>query len=621
MKFYTILLATLVLSFSAIAQEKMLFSVYFETAKHDLTSTATNTLMKLTQEVSSMEDFTFEILAHTDNRGSVTYNQALANRRAASVEKYLAEYNITIQKTTVSSFGEKNPTYSNDTEEGRKNNRRVDVIVKPIAFENTAALFSKLQEQKQQIYTINIDEKQIIKGKEGTILTIPEHAFEYKNESGSPTGNVEIHLEEAYTYGDLIALQFTTVSDGKMLETGGSIHIEATSNGKALKLKSDKTINVKMPATNAKKDMTLFVGNRTDDGNINWKNTNQPFRVMAAASNSKENSFRRAALPVVLDENEEIDTKATKKLYNSDADLNINSDLVPCFDYGRRRDPIFKGYIPADLNEKWNLLLNQEPVNGLREPRFSRTKPKEPKREDIKYDPSLTTKLKLGKKGLEAKKEEMYQRKLKGYQKRLARYETEKSNFDQRLTNYNKGIEGFKNNQYDPWKVRKDSMEALIDRVLLVDDKRLQIEMYNKTQEERKANFEAKIENNEKIEDIELQSYVMDINQLGFINCDKFPRLSAQRQPVIVKGNWVGGMIYVIVHKFKSVIFATNQNGFHKTQEIPKNTEITIIGIKNIDGKVMLGKMKTKSGVQDIFTLDYKESNLSELKKELSDET
>lgn len=615
MKFYATLLISLFFTFSAISQEQMLFSVYFETAKHELTKTSSNTLLELVQEISSLDDFTFEILAHTDSRGSVSYNQALANRRAASVEEYLAKHNIVIQKTTVSSFGEENPKYSNDTKEGRKNNRRVDVIVKPITFENTQALFSKLQEQKQQVYTINAGIKEVVKGKEGTVLTIPANAFEYKDGSGEPTGNVEIHLEEAYTYGDLIALQFTTVSDGKMLETGGSINVEARSNGKALKLKSDKTINLKMPATNAKNDMTLFTGERIDDGNINWANTNQPFRVMAPAS-IKE--FRRSSLPVALDDNGDIDEAATRKLYGSNIDLNINSDLVPYYNQGKRTDPVFKGYIPSELNNQWNLLISQEPTSSLSEPRFTKSHPKEPKREDIQYEPSFTTKLKLGRKGVEAKKEEMYQRKLKGYEKRLVRYEKEKATFDKRLANYNKATEDFRNNQYNPWKTRRDSMETFLDSLLLVDDKALQMEMYSKTKEQRTADFEAKIANNEKIENVELQSYVMDINQLGFINCDRFPRISGERKPVIVQGNWISGMIYVIVRKFKSVISAKNVDGFYKTQMIPKNTNITIIGIKNMDGKVMMGKMDTKSGSQDIYTLDYEESNFTELKKILS---
>ncbi len=70
------------------------------------------------------------LAGYTDNIGSKKYNMALSERRAASVRTYLAEKaGVDRQRITLSSFGMANPVSSNDTEEGRYQNRRVECII------------------------------------------------------------------------------------------------------------------------------------------------------------------------------------------------------------------------------------------------------------------------------------------------------------------------------------------------------------------------------------------------------------------------------------------------------------------------------------------------------------
>lgn len=70
------------------------------------------------------------LAGHTDNIGSEEYNLKLSQRRAASVRAYLVEKGgIDNKRITLSSFGKAKPTNSNDTEEGRAKNRRVESII------------------------------------------------------------------------------------------------------------------------------------------------------------------------------------------------------------------------------------------------------------------------------------------------------------------------------------------------------------------------------------------------------------------------------------------------------------------------------------------------------------
>ena len=70
-----------------------------------------------------------EIAGHTDSVGSEQYNQALSERRAIAVKDYLESQGISATRLTARGYGEAQPVASNDTEEGRAQNRRVELIV------------------------------------------------------------------------------------------------------------------------------------------------------------------------------------------------------------------------------------------------------------------------------------------------------------------------------------------------------------------------------------------------------------------------------------------------------------------------------------------------------------
>ncbi len=66
---------------------------------------------------------------HTDNVGTDAYNQALGERRAAVVKKYLLSKGVKAERIELNSYGESKPAVENDTSEHRALNRRVEVLV------------------------------------------------------------------------------------------------------------------------------------------------------------------------------------------------------------------------------------------------------------------------------------------------------------------------------------------------------------------------------------------------------------------------------------------------------------------------------------------------------------
>jgi outer membrane protein OmpA-like peptidoglycan-associated protein len=70
-----------------------------------------------------------EVGGHTDSVGSEAYNQGLSERRADAVRDYLMSKGVKASRLTARGYGESRPVASNDTEEGRAENRRVELVV------------------------------------------------------------------------------------------------------------------------------------------------------------------------------------------------------------------------------------------------------------------------------------------------------------------------------------------------------------------------------------------------------------------------------------------------------------------------------------------------------------
>lgn len=80
--------------------------------------------------IANRPGITIEVQGHTDAIGSEAYNQQLSERRAASVRDYVVSVEPSVEEAlTTRGYGEANPIASNDTDEGRAENRRVEFVV------------------------------------------------------------------------------------------------------------------------------------------------------------------------------------------------------------------------------------------------------------------------------------------------------------------------------------------------------------------------------------------------------------------------------------------------------------------------------------------------------------
>jgi len=103
--------------------------VNFAFNSSDLTSVAKTNLDKLSQVLVNNPDTNINIYGYTDSVGSDSYNLSLSERRANSVKSYLLSKGITSNRMFAKGEGETMPVATNDTDEGRAKNRRVEFAI------------------------------------------------------------------------------------------------------------------------------------------------------------------------------------------------------------------------------------------------------------------------------------------------------------------------------------------------------------------------------------------------------------------------------------------------------------------------------------------------------------
>ena len=95
----------------------------------DLNTGAQTNLNKLVNILQKYPDTDIQIIGHTDSKGSDDYNQGLSQRRSSAVATYLSGQGITSSRLSTKGMGETDPVASNETEDGRAQNRRVEFVI------------------------------------------------------------------------------------------------------------------------------------------------------------------------------------------------------------------------------------------------------------------------------------------------------------------------------------------------------------------------------------------------------------------------------------------------------------------------------------------------------------
>ncbi|MCW5979756.1 MAG: OmpA family protein [Bryobacteraceae bacterium] len=103
-------------------------SVLFNFESSQLTDESKKKLDEAAAKITPDSPYLIEVTGFTDQTGGRTYNVTLSEQRARNVVRYLtSQHNIPLHRIHVMGFGSENPVAKNNTREGRKMNRRVEV--------------------------------------------------------------------------------------------------------------------------------------------------------------------------------------------------------------------------------------------------------------------------------------------------------------------------------------------------------------------------------------------------------------------------------------------------------------------------------------------------------------
>ena len=103
--------------------------ILFGFDKSDLNANAKTNIAKLGEVLNKYPDTRLTIQGHTDSKGDDNYNRDLSSRRANAVRDYLIANGVKGGRLNTTAYGESAPIATNDTEEGRAKNRRVEVVI------------------------------------------------------------------------------------------------------------------------------------------------------------------------------------------------------------------------------------------------------------------------------------------------------------------------------------------------------------------------------------------------------------------------------------------------------------------------------------------------------------
>ena len=104
--------------------------ILFETGSANLSKESLALLDHLIEVVRRCREASIEVAGHTDSQGAPENNLDLSQRRAEAVTSYIGESGVDTSRMTSAGYGETKPVASNDTPEGRAQNRRIEFVVK-----------------------------------------------------------------------------------------------------------------------------------------------------------------------------------------------------------------------------------------------------------------------------------------------------------------------------------------------------------------------------------------------------------------------------------------------------------------------------------------------------------
>jgi len=107
-------------------------NVTFQTGNANINAGFYQVLDSVAVVLKEYDNTLVNIAGHTDSVGDAAYNQRLSEQRAGSVANYLRSQQVVAARLAIRGYGENSPVASNQTKQGRAQNRRVEITLTPL---------------------------------------------------------------------------------------------------------------------------------------------------------------------------------------------------------------------------------------------------------------------------------------------------------------------------------------------------------------------------------------------------------------------------------------------------------------------------------------------------------
>jgi len=425
-------------------------------------------------------------------------------------------------------------------------------------------------EKQPQVFSIRTDRDTTIICKEGTMIQINANSF-ISEKTGNPiSGTVQLKVKEYYKISDMILANLTTTSGGKILETGGMLHISATNNSENCILKPGSDIKIGFPFSGKKDDMALFYGEVTNDL-IDWKLANKTDDVkisdeltIATVTESNSEVFfiveempefpgGDLAMRIFLVENGGYPTS----MLNKEIEGKVYVTFVVDYEGNTTSIRIAKG-LDETLDKVAVYVVSNFPKW---KPGRQRGRPV-----NVSYTVPVVFSAKKGElTNIEIDKAKKLEEILKSF-----KYDNESAKY---LSNSDK--------------LRKF-------------EEKIRNENYNETSV------------------FDVNRYLFSTTQLGWLNCDRFLKENRKLTDLfILNENSDNTIVNLIFHRFKSLVPGNIESEKIVFQNIPEGERVTIVAIKADESKILFSVTETAVTEKKEVTLDFQQVTLKLLKKEM----
>ena len=611
MKKYLLLsLFAFFISNSSFSQTVENLNIYFNSDEYALDVSTKLNLQAFLDEIAIYNESSLQITGHTDQDGATGYNLELSKMRAEMVKQYFIKNGILPTDIVIRYLGESDLAKDGLDAESKRENRRVSIVAEGYEYTNVTEIVDQLVSREcidKRI--IDQNNKSNINLTKGTEVKIPVNAFCHLDGSPLKSDKVELSFKEAFEYLDMVDNRLFTQTDDQLLETGGMIHIEASQNGIPLKLKDGKQIELLFPEQEQKDGMELFTGKIDEDGII-WEETGEEITSLKGKSDAP---FIQVDLSPLLD-------------YEF-KDMGIPSiDLTPMTEYphpARISYPPYKenyseeGY--AKAVKKYDRVMDAREKDKITRPaRLKEWIVKAEERKSILFEHKRNYVISKA------------YNKLKSNIIRLKK--------DQDRISHDRLVDvlfSFLNSEigevpYDEWHyVKKTYGGTVVD---VREEIGLTFPRYDKMMaggfflgfldalELVKGRIAAKKGELGYVDKDVLSRYVVKTSNLGWINCDRFIRLSAnEKMNLEFASTSDENQYYLIFKDIRSLIRPYKSGGMVSFKGVPKGEDVRLVAVHMKDGAAQLAINDFTLGTKDGVKLSFAHAEIKDLKRALEE--